>query len=353
MTQRVNRRDFVMKALTYAGALGLGTIPVTQCTSSQTQKLPPLDSPRTQLKPDTSLVALVKGNDRRANMLRALDQILPQIKNGVKDKQVVIKPNFTRVKKDEWLASTHVDGVSALCEILSSFYQGKIIIAEGTGPGTPLQEALDSYEYTTLQQRYNVEFVDLRTDECLVAFILNEDLAPVPLRVSKLILDPNSYVVSAAALKTHNLAIATLGLKNIVMAAPRNVDGKEDDRIKMHSGAPESVPRTFNFNMFQMATHVTPDLVMIDGFVGMEGDGPIIGTPVESKLAIASTDWLAADRVGTEVMGFDFAHIGHLRYCAQAQMGEADLSRVQIVGEPIGNCKRNYKAPSSLESILI
>ncbi len=68
----------------------------------------------------------------------------------------------------------------------------------------------------------------------------------------------------------------------------------------------------------------------------MEGDGPIRGTPVESRLAIAGTDFLAADRVGTELMGFDFSKIGHLWYCARVQTGQADLSKIEIAAETIG-----------------
>ncbi len=284
-------------------------------------------------------------------MLKALEMITPQIKEGVKNRQVVIKPNFTRVERRDWLASTHVDGVSALCEALSSFYTGKIIIAEGTGPGTPLQEALESYEYTALRQRYNVEFRDLRSDKVLAAYILDHEVAPVRLRVSSLLLDPNTYLISAATMKTHSLAVVTLGLKNVVMAAPLN-SGDDSDRAKMHADAPDN-PRAFNFNLFQMATYVTPDLVAIDGFIGMEGEGPLDGSPVESKLAVASTDWLAADRIGTEVMGLDFSRIGHFRHCARAGMGEADISRIELVGDSIGNCRRTYKPPDSLKSILM
>ena len=44
---------------------------------------------------------------------------------------------------------------------------------------------------------------------------------------------------------------------------------------------------------------------LIDGFEGMEGNGPVSGFPVPHRIAIASTDFLAADRVGLECMGID------------------------------------------------
>jgi uncharacterized protein (DUF362 family) len=286
-------------------------------------------------------------------MMRALERIEPSIRRGVGDRKVVIKPNLTRVGKEDWLASTHVDSIWAICELISSFYRRKIIVAEGTGPGTPLQEALDNYGYKSLKERFNVEFVDLRSDTYSSTYITNKEIQPVPIRLSRLLTDPDTYLISAAVLKTHDLSVVTLGLKNVVMAAPMNFGPGRNDRAKMHRDNVSEDPRVFNFNLFELSRQVRPDLVTIDGFVGMEGEGPIGGDPVESNLAIAGTDWLATDRVGVEVMGFDFARIGHYRYCAEAKMGEADLARIQVPGESLGNCKRQYKAPPSMQKIMM
>ena len=66
-----------------------------------------------------------------------------------------------------------------------------------------------------------------------------------------------------------------------------------------------------------------PHLSVIDGFEGMEGRwSKLRGTPVDPQdLRIASTDWLAADRVGIELMGIDFARVGYLNFCAEAGLG--------------------------------
>jgi len=301
----------------------------------------------------SSRVSLIKGGDRRKNALAALERIEAEIRKGVANKkQVVIKPNLTRVKSDEWLASSHVDSIWATCELISSFYDGKIIVAEGTGPGTPLEEALESFKFQSLKKEFNVEFVDLRLDDYSYGYVLDKDMRPIKIRMSNLLLDPENFLVSAAVLKTHALSVVTLGLKNIALAVPMNFDGKENDRRKLHKDDVSLDPRPLNFNLFQMAQIVTPDLVTIDGFIGMEGEGPLNGDPVESNIAIAGMDWLATDRVGAEVMGFDFERIGHYRYCAEAGMGEANLERIDVLGEAIGNCTKKYKAPKSYESIL-
>jgi len=91
---------------------------------------------------------------------------------------------------------------------------------------------------------------------------------------------------------------------------------------------------------------------VIDGYEGMEGTGPVNGTPVNQKVCIASMDWLAADRVGAELMGVDFNKIGYLSYCAKAgDRGQADLSKILIVGPPVEDYAMTYQLPRQWEQI--
>jgi len=108
-----------------------------------------------------------------------------------------------------------------------------------------------------------------------------------------------------------------------------------------------------NYNLYALAPRLHPHLSVIDGFEGMEGNGPKIGTPVDHRICVVSTDWLAADRVAVELMGIDFARIGYLNYCAQTGLGVADLNRIEIVGESINKHIKPYKLHESIEKQLI
>ncbi len=59
------------------------------------------------------------------------------------------------------------------------------------------------------------------------------------------------------------------------------------------------------------------------------------GEPVDHKVAVVSTDWLAADRVATELMGFDFDKVGYLTFSARAGLGEGELARIEVLGERV------------------
>jgi uncharacterized protein (DUF362 family) len=119
--------------------------------------------------------------------------------------------------------------------------------------------------------------------------------------------------------------------------------GRNDKPI-IHGG---NTIRGINFNLFKLAEQLRPHLAVIDGFNGMEGDGPCNGTPVEHRICIASADFLAADRIAVEVMGVDFAKVGYLNFCHQAGMGQGDLAKIDIQGEKPDNVKRTYKLHSN------
>lgn len=84
----------------------------------------------------------------------------------------------------------------------------------------------------------------------------------------------------------------------------------------------------------------------------MEGNGPTSGSPVEQRVCVVAPDWLAADRVAVELMGIDFDKIGYLNYCMRANMGQADLNRIEILGEPIARHVRPYRLHDNVQRQL-
>jgi len=64
-------------------------------------------------------------------------------------------------------------------------------------------------------------------------------------------------------------------------------------------------------------------------------------------------DWLAADRTAIELMGIDFAKVGYLNYCAQAKLGEADLGKIEVIGERIADHIKPYRLSNSIDKQLI
>ena len=94
---------------------------------------------------------------------------------------------------------------------------------------------------------------------------------------------------------------------------------------------------------------VQPDLAVLDGTIGMEGNGPVKGTPIEHGVTVASTDWLAADRLASELMGYDYSDLKYLRWCGEAGMGVDDLSKIDIIGSDYRKHIIKYKHADNFE----
>jgi uncharacterized protein (DUF362 family) len=350
-----NRRNFLKTALIGGAAITF------------TNRVRGISLIADQVNPGAS-VSISCGEDRADMAFRALQPFAKQIKRAIAHRRVVLKPNNVLIYVP--LACTHVDTLEGVLEFLKSINKiNNVIIAESSASCSTL-EGFDNYGYYRLLSKYPVKLVDLDDEPFDTLYVIDErDFRPHPIRVSSVILDSDSYIVSVARMKTHQVVGATLSLKNIVFGAPIKDKGftlySEDKRFS--SRAIESKPGTVsykrplhgsgfhavNYNMASLAQQLHPDLAVIDGFVGMEGNGPTLGTPVDHRVCIASQDWLAADRVGIELMGIDFSRIGYLNHCSNMGLGTADLNKIEIIGENLKDHIKTYKLPDNFEKQVV
>jgi uncharacterized protein (DUF362 family) len=306
----------------------------------------------------TTRVGLFHGDDRADIAFRALKVHEPEVRRAIGNRRVVIKPNNVAI--DNQLCATHAGCLEGILEFLKSI--GKLqntVIAESAADG-PTLDGFENYHYTALVKRYSVKLIDLDGQEVERVHVFDEtDFRPHAVRMSKLLLDRNNFVISAAKMKTHDLIVATLSLKNIILGAPVKdpgfrwgdgaKPGAKNDKPLVHG----SGIRALNYNLFDLSRRLHPHLAVIDGYDGMEGNGPTGGTLVEHRVCVASPDWLAADRVAVELMGIDYAKVGYLNYCAKAGLGEGDLQKIKVVGEPIAKHVRRYKLADNIDEQLV
>jgi uncharacterized protein (DUF362 family) len=282
-------------------------------------------------------VSLVKGGDRKQIIFDALKRIEDEVFVGIGNKTVLIKPNMAVSRNP--LAVTHVDAVRAVLEFLRPRYQKPVVIGESGA-----FSALEGYRnngYEALEREYKVRLADLNAGPAQTYYVFGREQNPEPVRLISQLLNPDVFVISLARMKTHDCVLVTLSLKNVLMAAPLN-DYKQSDKGKLHGPAP-AVNDILHFNLFHLAHKVWPGLAVIDGFEAMEGDGPAWGTPFEAKVALASTDPLAADIVATRIMGFDAQKVLYLRALGEGGLGQGDWEKITVLGTPIDQCLYRFK----------
>ena len=295
-------------------------------------------------------VGLAKTGRRRSNVFQALDNIRADLTPKVRE-QVLLKPNF--LSSTNQLASSHVDAMRGALDFLLSTPQPpkEVIIAEGANEKFS-GEAFQIFGYEALQAEYDVpiRLVDLHQETEWVetkVFLTGRDAETV--RMPKTVLDC-PCTLSVAIAKTHDAGVVTLAMKNMIMGTIHKAD-----QIKMHgyhSHADRVLPReaqTLNINLLRLSRHLKPDIAIVDGTVGLQGNGPGGTDSVPLGIAVVSGDVFAADAVTSKAMGFEPLEIGLFHYADEMGYGTADLSNIEIVGPAVETVATSFKPHETTE----
>jgi len=353
MSGHFSRRNLFQVAGAAAGAMLGGRLataqeqkPVRRPMGGHPDPFPPLAT--------RSTVSMIQGDDRRKIIYESLlaidDQIRPKLKNK---KYILIKPN--NVTTTNQLGATQADALRGILDYFSTRFKGPVIIAESSAGET--MQGFENFKYPAVAAEYKsqkVSLMDLNAEASYELLpLIDFDIHIAPVRLAKRLLDPDAFVMGAAILKTHNVAVATLSMKNMVLGAPLHNAPKEtmrwNDKRRYHVGIRQSV-----YNFFLTAQKLQPNwgATIIDGFEGMEGNGPASGTPVPSRIAIASTDYVAADRVAVEAMSIDPTWLAMQKYSCEAGLGQWDLSKIDIKGAQMAAVQKKYRMHSDIEREL-
>jgi len=314
--------------------LGLGSAAMLSVGISDVLAVEPKGDkpkPKTLAAESRSSVSFTTGTERRQMLFEVMKPFENEIKAGLKKKQLIIKPNM--VVTNIPLCATHPDALRALLEFVKPMYKGQIIIAESSS-SVNSADGFKNYGYLELAKEFDLKFIDInKSSTGTPVYIVDRDLHLDKIQASDILTDPNNYVISLSRLKTHNAVVMTGAIKNLAMAAPLNpgaVNGAKPISYKrnMHSGG----SRFLHYNMFLMAPYSNPDFSIIDGVEGMEGNGPINGTPVDHRIAMASFDPAAIDSMAARLMGIPLEDVGYLNYMASAGIGNIDRDKIDIIG---------------------
>ena len=272
----------------------------------------------------SSLVAVVKGERSHEPVFKALDLInYKRALNGWDT--VLIKVNFITDKTWDTGATTDPMVVEAIILKLKELAV-KVYVVESDATLTNADRAFEKTGMLNMCKRNNVEHLNLRHLKERVRLIIPNGKALKNITVPRIVTE--SAVISAAKLKTHKDTGVTLGMKNMFGLLPEKFKGK------YHLKGINKVVADIN-------TVLKPALTLIDGFVAMEGSGPINGTPVKMNLIIAGTDTVATDSTACRIMGINPHEIKHIRWTHEKGLGKID--DIQVIGEKLNPIMRPFK----------
>ena len=272
----------------------------------------------------TSIVAVVKGDRGHEPVFKALDLI--DYKSAlVNFEKILIKVNFICDKTWDTGATTDPVVVEAIINKIKDL-PAKVYVVESDATMTNANSAFEKTGMKAMSERNGIEYLNLRHVKDQVKLEVPSGEALKTLTVPRIVTE--SAIISAAKLKTHANTDVTLGMKNMF--------GLLSDKFKGKYHL-----KGINKVIVDINTVLKPALTVIDGFVGMEGSGPIDGTPVQMNLIIAGTDVVATDATASRIMGFDPHDIKHIQRAYEKGLGNID--DIQVTGEKIEKVKRAFK----------
>jgi uncharacterized protein (DUF362 family) len=283
--------------------------------------------------PGDARVAVLAAPDYDGPLESTVLDGLRAIGADVRGANVLLKPNL--VEFDPTTA-VNTDPRLIAASVLALRRLGAVSVRVGEGPGhrRDVQDVVTRSGLADVLAAVDARFVDLNTAAIRQVRLrsrytdLGELWLPTP------VLDAD-VVVSMPKMKTHHWAGVTLSLKNLFGTLPGRVYGWPKN-ILHWAGIEQSI--------LDIAGSVRPGYAIIDGIVGMEGNGPISGEPIASGVLVFADDPVAADAVGASMMGFDPEQIPYISEAGRF-LGQADRSQIEQRGEDPERLANRFSPP--------
>lgn len=257
----------------------------------------------------------------------------------VKNRHVVIKPNIVDFTPDKPI-ETDARLIEALILLLKSHGAGKITLAEGPAHNRDSEMIFHKTGYTSVAKRQAVSLIDLNYDD--VQWIQNDHHQGrffEHVYLPETILSADVFI-SVAKMKTHRFAGVTLSLKNMLGILPGMMYGWPKNIIHWN-GIPRSI--------CEIAGLIKPHFVIIDGVVGMEGYGPLLGKSKQAGVLVFSDNALAADSTAARIMGVDPVRVEYMRLAQRFGLGSTRSQDINIYGGSIDSFRTNFDLEEPFE----
>ncbi|WP_406696383.1 DUF362 domain-containing protein [Singulisphaera sp. Ch08] len=250
----------------------------------------------------------------------------------VSGKSILLKPNLVEPSRQAPQINTNPALIRAAAEVFKSWSAREVFVAEGQGHCRDTDFVLEQSGLGPVLDQEGIEFVDLNHDELVMTsnplrFTSLTRLAlPASLRRADLI-------VSMPKLKTHHWAGVTLSMKNLFGVMPGIFYGWPKN-VLHHVGIPESI--------LDINATVRPHLAIVDGIVGMEGDGPIMGSPRQSGVIVMGTNLPSVDATAARLMGINPWRVSYLA-AASGRLGAIAEGHITQRGETIKSLAQPFQ----------
>ncbi len=296
-----------------------------------------------KIPPKVSIVRCPNYEQEKVDQaIRKSLNLIGGIEKIVKPKdRVLLKVNILNADPPEKAVTTHPAVLRATIKLLK---EAKAEVLVGEDPGIAYGDPEKAWKISGLKQaavEEGAQVVSFRRGR-QVNFPHNKQVST--LYIAQEVMEAD-LVISLPKLKTHNFTLFTGAIKNLYGTIP-GFQKKE-----LHALAPR--PVDFAQLMVDIFSLIKPGLAIMDGIVGMEGDGPAAGPPRQIGVVLASEDLVALDAVSSSIIGYNPRQIDSTRIAHQRNLGVGKLEEIEIVGASLEKVKiPDFKLASSINVLL-
>jgi uncharacterized protein (DUF362 family) len=288
---------------------------------------------------DLSRVAIRCVAGYQAELVAPMVEALREFDLPIRGKTVLLKPNFVGPDPLNQI-NTHPAVVAAARESFLQLGAERVLLGDGPALERDTEAIVESMRLREYVGPLSECFVDLNLDVPRRT-VLQTNASPLKqLYFPETVLGAD-LVVSMPRMKTHHWAGVTLSLKNMFGIVPGNCYGWPKN-ILHWAGITRS--------LLDINSTVRPDFAIVDGIVGMEGNGPTQGTPKPSGVLVFGDDPVAVDATCTRIMGLLPERI---EYLAQAglMLGNLKEDKIQQIGENIARVRTPFEVLGNFKKL--
>src|SRR5580658_2068316 len=275
--------------------------------------VPPLMRPE-------SRVAIRRVGSYQSDLSALIHESLAAFNLAVKGKTVLLKPNLVGLDP-LGMMNTHPAVIAATREAFLGMGAAEVWIGDGPALERDTQAVIESSGLREFTGSLSRVFVDLNVEDVERLVLATHASRLKELYLPKIIRGVD-FLVSLPKLKTHHWAGVTLSLKNMFGVVPGSCYGWPKN-ILHWAGIDRAI--------LDINAAVRPDFAIVDGIIGMEGNGPIQGVSKPCGVIVCGDDPVAVDATCCRVMGLRPEKVKYLN-AAGTLLGHLDAAKIQQLG---------------------
>ena len=252
--------------------------------------------------------------------------------NEVRGKRILLKPNLVETAPGALHICTQPPVIAAAAEAFLSLGAAQVVIAEGSGHSRDMLRVVEETGLAEMLRAQKLAFVDLNNDDLIIKRNAGRFTGIKELTLPAL-LSQMDWIVSMPKMKTHHWTGVTASMKNLFGLMPGIVYGWPKNVFHV-AGIHQSI--------LDINATVRPHFAIVDGIIGMEGDGPIMGTPKPAGAIVMGRNLGAVDATVARIMGVDPWKVPYLKV-ARGWLGTISAEKIAQRGESISALQSDFQ----------